>query len=237
MNWPLKRKKNGPAQGSNGHIIEMRDITKVYDTGKIKVEALRGIDLEVHKGEFVAVVGPSGSCLSMFVNHYPELLRTDVNWHKRALALSGRSFELIDFISKFMASGALKARYRGIVTYHDSCTGLRELNLKEQPRMLLSQVRGLEIREMESAETCCGFGGSFSVKFPDISTRLVDDKIHSILKTGADTVTGGDLGCLMNIFGRLNRLKKDIKVFHVAEILAGMAAGGPLGRSLKKSRK
>jgi L-lactate dehydrogenase complex protein LldE len=166
----------------------------------------------------------------MFVNHYPELLREDENWHKRALALSGRSFELIDFISKFIELDALNTRYRGIVTYHDSCTGLRELNIKKQPRILLSRVQGLEIREMASAETCCGFGGGFSVKYPEISTRLVDDKVDSILKTGADTVTGGDLGCLMNIFGRLNRLNKDIKVFHVAEILAGMIAGGPLGR-------
>jgi L-lactate dehydrogenase complex protein LldE len=186
---------------------------------------------------FDYVVGPSGSCLSMFVKHYPDLLKGDANWHRRALALSKKSFDLVDFLVNVADLPKDTTKYHGVVTYHDSCTGLRELGIKNQPRELLSRVEGLELVEMETAETCCGFGGAFSVKFPEISTRLVDDKVKSILKTGADTVVGGDLGCLMNIFGRLHRMKKSIRVFHIAEILAGMTHDGPLGSTALKMEK
>jgi len=174
------------------------------------------------------VVGPSGSCLSMFVRHYPELLRQTPEWYDRAVALSQKSYELIDFLSRIMPLPPQDTAFYGKVTYHDSCSGLRELNIKEQPRKLLSRIKGLVLTEMDAPETCCGFGGTFSAKYPEISTRLVDDKVASILRTGADTLAAGDLGCLMNIAGRLNRLNKKVKVFHTAEILAGMTDDGPL---------
>nr|WP_321401196.1 (Fe-S)-binding protein [uncultured Desulfobacter sp.] len=185
---------------------------------------------------FDFVVGPSGSCLSMFVKHYPDLLKDDAHWFQRAESLSKKSYELLDFLARIMPLPQLNSVYKGKVTYHDSCTGLRELNVREQPRTLLSNVRGLSLVEMDAAQECCGFGGTFSVKYPEISTRLVDDKVESIVRTGADTVTGGDLGCLMNIFGRLNRLKKNIRVFHAAEILAGMTGDGALGSPRKKAK-
>jgi L-lactate dehydrogenase complex protein LldE len=185
---------------------------------------------------FDFVVGPSGSCLSMFVKHYPDLLNNDPQWCQRAVTLSGKSYELMDFLAQIMPLPDTNAVYKGKVTYHDSCTGLRELNVRDQPRTLLAKVRGLNLVEMDAARECCGFGGTFSVKYPEISTRLVDDKVDSILRTGADTVTGGDLGCLMNIFGRLNRLKKNIRVFHAAEILAGMTGDGALGSPRRKAK-
>lgn len=178
---------------------------------------------------FDFVVGPSGSCLSMFVKHYPDLLMDDDQWFKRAVTLSDRSYELLDFLARIMPLPDTSTAYKGKVTYHDSCTGMRELNIQNQPRALLAKVPGMTLVEMDAARECCGFGGTFSVKYPEISTRLVDNKVDSILRTGADTVTGGDLGCLMNIFGRLNRLKKNIRVFHAAEILAGMTGDGALG--------
>ena len=172
---------------------------------------------------FDYVVGPSGSCLSMFVNHYPDLLKEEGTWYQRAVCLSKKSFELTDFLVRVAQVENLPLiSYDGCATYHDSCTGLRELNIKKQPRDLLKTVNGLRLVEMKSAETCCGFGGTFSVKYPEISTRLVDDKIAAILQTNADTVIGGDLGCLMNIEGRLNRIKKQMRVHHIAEILAGL---------------
>jgi len=185
---------------------------------------------------FDFVVGPSGSCLSMFVKHYPELLKDDPQWIQRAESISKRSYELLDFLARIMPPPRINAAYPGKVTYHDSCTGLRELNVREQPRTLLAKVRDLTLVEMDAAQECCGFGGTFSVKYPEISTRLVDNKVDSIVRTGADTVTGGDLGCLMNIFGRLNRLKKNIQVFHAAEILAGMTGDGALGSPRKKAK-
>jgi len=183
---------------------------------------------------FDFVVGPSGSCLSMFVKHYPDLLREDPKWYQRAVTLSEKSYELMDFLARIMPLPDTNAVCKGKVTYHDSCTGLRELDIRDQPRSLLAKIRGLNLVEMDAARECCGFGGTFSVKYPEISTRLVDDKVDSILQTGADIVTGGDLGCLMNIFGRLNRLKKNVRVFHAAEILAGMTGDGALGSPRKK---
>lgn len=184
---------------------------------------------------FDYVVGPSGSCLSMLVKHYPDLLKEDPIWFSRARNLASKSHELMDFLVNVADFTGLDRAYSGSVTFHDSCSGLRELGIKSEPRKLLSLVPGLEIREMDASEDCCGFGGTFSVKYPELSTRMVDRKIDSILRTGADTVTGIDMGCLMNIFGRLNRLGSDIKVFHAAEILAGLTDDGPLGSSPKKN--
>ncbi|MEH0021718.1 MAG: (Fe-S)-binding protein [Desulfobacter sp.] len=176
---------------------------------------------------FDYVVGPSGTCMAMFSKHYPELLRDDPHWHERALALAEKSFELTDFLARIACIPPVHVEYNGVVTFHDSCTGLRELNIKEQPRQLLSTVRGLDLREMATPETCCGFGGSFSAKFPQISSRMTADKLEDILSTGADTLAGGDLGCLMNIEGQARKMKSPLKVFHTAEILAGMTLKEP----------
>ncbi|MCY1519806.1 Lactate utilization protein A [compost metagenome] len=174
------------------------------------------------------VVGPSGSCIAQLKLHYPHLLKDDPHWHRRALDLAARSHELLSFLDevlKFRSS----ARLAGTATYHDGCSGLRELGIKQQPRRLLGEVEGLDMVEMDEAETCCGFGGTFCVKYPDISARMASQKAANIRASGADTLLGGDLGCLLNISGRLSRLGQPVRVFHTAEVLAGMADGPAIG--------
>jgi L-lactate dehydrogenase complex protein LldE len=167
------------------------------------------------------VVAPSGSCAGMIRTHYPDLFRDAPEEMGRAEALCGKVYELTDFLVNVVklerVPGALDAR----VTYHDSCSGLRELGVKTQPRTLLSKVEGVTLVEMAQAEQCCGFGGTFAVKFPEISTDIVDRKCADIEATGADAVVLGDLGCMLNIEGRLRRRgNTSTKVLHVAEVLA-----------------
>lgn len=171
---------------------------------------------------FDYVVGPSGSCMSQVKVHYPQLFSDDPQWLKRAQQLADRSFELISFISDVLGVTENQAHYQGTVTYHDSCSGLRDLGIKQQPRTQLGQVQGLTLVEMPEAETCCGFGGTFCVKYPEVSARMASQKVSNIVASGADTLVGGDLGCLLNISGRLTRLNNPVRVFHVAEVLAGM---------------
>jgi L-lactate dehydrogenase complex protein LldE len=168
------------------------------------------------------VVVPSGSCGGMIAHHYPGLFADDPAMRARAEALAGRTHELIGFLTDVMGMEAVGARYDGVATYHDACSGLRELGLKRQPRALLGSVAGLELREMADPEVCCGFGGTFCVKYPEISTRMVSDKAADIDATGADMLLAGDLGCLLNMAGRLSRLGSKVAVRHVAEVLAGV---------------
>jgi L-lactate dehydrogenase complex protein LldE len=147
--------------------------------------------------------------------------------YARAQHLSKRTYELISFLTDVMGVGAVDARYDGVATYHDSCSGLRELGVKQQPRALLRSVGGLTLKELPGAETCCGFGGTFCIKYPDISDRMVTDKTADIAATGADTLLAGDLGCLMNMAGKLAREGRAVRVRHVAEILADMTDQAP----------
>ena len=168
------------------------------------------------------VVVPSGSCADHLRNVYPRLLAEDALWGERARRLATRVSELSVFLAEHLGGAGIDARFDGSVTYHDSCKGLRQLGIKRQPRELLLRVRGLTLREMEGCEECCGFGGAFSVRFADISTQIVDRKCDAIAAAGADAVIGGDLGCLLNIEGRLRR-RGDTRtqVLHLAEVLAG----------------
>ena len=168
------------------------------------------------------VVIPSGSCADQVRNVYPQLFADDQTWGPRARALAGRAYELTAFLVDVLKLTAVPGEFDGSVTYHDSCKGLRGLGIKHQPRELLQRVPGLSLKEMGECEECCGFGGAFSVKFGDVSTRIVDRKCDSIVAAGADAVVGGDLGCLMNIEGRLRRRGDETtRVLHVAEVLAG----------------
>jgi len=168
------------------------------------------------------VVIPSGSCADHVRNIYPKLLAADPVWGARAHQLAGRVFELTSFLADVLKAGESAAEFSGSVTYHDSCKGLRGLGIKRQPRELLFKVRGLSLREMSDCEECCGFGGAFSVKFGEISTQIVDRKCEAIAQAGADAVVGGDLGCLINIEGRLRRRGDETtRVLHIAEVLAG----------------
>lgn len=175
------------------------------------------------------IVAPSGSCAGMIRKHYPALFADDAVLAARAEALAARTYELVAFLHDVRGVREVEARYEGVVTYHDSCSSLRELGIREQPRSLLASVAGLRLTELEGEEVCCGFGGTFSVKYPDISVEMVTRKVRAAGATGADTLLGGDLGCLLNIAGRLKREGAALRVRHVAEVLAGMTDGAAIG--------
>ncbi len=174
------------------------------------------------------VVAPSGSCAGMVIKHYPELFAGTPE-EARAVALAGRTHELTRFLDEVMGIKGLSSRFAGKVTYHDSCSCLRESGTRAQPRRLMAMVEGLELAEAADPEVCCGFGGTFAAKFPEISTAMVSDKADRLCETGADTVLAADMGCLMNIAGLLKRRGSDVKVRHVAEVLAGMTGQPAIG--------
>jgi len=166
------------------------------------------------------IVVPSGSCTSMITHHFAELFHKDAAMLEAAHALEPKVWEFSKFLLEVAGMDDVGARFEDIVTYHDSCHALRELGVKDGPRRLLSKVRGLELREMDKAEECCGFGGTFSVKFADVSGGMVRTKIDSILRTGARTVVSIDSSCLMQIQGALSRLGSPVRTIHLAEVLA-----------------
>jgi L-lactate dehydrogenase complex protein LldE len=173
---------------------------------------------------FDYVVAPSGSCAGMIKLHYVELFGQDPAWGPRARALAAKTFELVSFLHDVLDAKTAAGAYDGIAAYHDSCSSLRELGVREQARTLLKSVSGLAVRELPGRDVCCGFGGTFCVKFPEISGQMAADKCREIADSGADTVLAGDMGCLMNIAGRLSREGLAIKAYHVAEMLAGIEA-------------
>lgn len=171
-----------------------------------------------------AVVVPSGSCAGMLRVHYPRLAEDERDAGRAAALreLAGRTYELADFLTRIAPIEQLPGRYVGTLTYHDSCSGLRELGIKRAPRELLARLPGVRLVEMREAETCCGFGGTFAVKFGEISSAMADKKCRHVLETGAGAVVAGDLGCLLNIEGRLRRCgEASVKALHFAEVLAG----------------
>lgn len=175
------------------------------------------------------VVAPSGSCAAMIKAHYPELLADDPNWLPRANELAARTFELTSFLVDVLGVTRVDATFDGAVTYHDSCSGLRELGVRSQPRKLLASVEGLTLVEMEESDVCCGFGGTFAVKYSEISGAIVEAKAKHVVAAGAPTLLAGDLGCLLNMAGKLSRDGEPVRVRHVAEILAGMTDDPPIG--------
>jgi len=174
------------------------------------------------------VVVPSGSCAGMLKKHYALLFEDGAAEAAAAHDLAARTFELISFLTDVRGMSSVEASLPARATYHDSCSGLRELGVKQQPRDLLRSVQGLELVELPDAEVCCGFGGTFCVKYPEISTKMVSDKTADIEATGADLVLAGDLGCLMNMAGRLKRLGSRVEARHVAEVLAGELDAPPI---------
>lgn len=195
-----------------------------YNSGdRASARALAAKVLDEFEG-FDYVVVPSGSCGGMIRTRFPDLFMDDPAGLERCRRLCERTYELTDFLVNVARLGAIPGNLNKTITYHDSCAGLRELSIKSQPRQLLAKVRGLKLVEMEEAETCCGFGGTFAVKFGEISTHIAERKCANIVASGADAVVLGDLGCMLNIEGRLRR-RGDMKtkVLHVAEVLAGEA--------------
>jgi L-lactate dehydrogenase complex protein LldE len=170
------------------------------------------------------LVAPSGSCSGMIRTHYADLFTDDPAMEVRVAKLAAKTFELTDFLANVLKSATFPGTFAGKATYHDCCAGLREMGVKAQPRALLAKLPGVQLSEMAECETCCGFGGTFSIKFGEISARLADNKCQRIVESGADAVVLGDLGCMLNIEGRLRRRgDTTTKVLHVAEVLAGEA--------------
>lgn len=182
------------------------------------------------------VVAPSGSCAGMLREHYPALFAGEVE-EEEARRLAAKSWELISFLTDVMGMEQVATSWPARATYHDSCSGLRELGIKRQPRDLLKSVQGLELAEMAEAEVCCGFGGTFCVKYPEISDAIVTKKAENIEGSGADLLLAGDLGCLMNMAGKLQRMGKRIEVRHVAEVLAGHRDVPAIGEPADRERK
>lgn len=171
---------------------------------------------------FDYVVVPSGSCAAMVRVHYPRLFDDGDPDKARVEAVAARTYELVSFLADVAGVSSIQAQHTGSVTYHDACSGLRELKVKAQPRKLLGAMDGVELREMEDAEVCCGFGGLFCVKYPDVSGEMVRKKSDEIVKTQADALVTGDVGCLLNMEGALARRGDKVRAYHVAEVLAGM---------------
>ncbi|MEJ0012143.1 MAG: (Fe-S)-binding protein [Bauldia sp.] len=177
------------------------------------------------------VVAPSGSCAGMLKVHYADLLGDDPAWSARVAAFSAKTYELISFLVDVRGMTGVDAAFDGSVTYHDSCSGLRELGIRNQPRKLLKSVDGLKLTELKDADICCGFGGTFCVKYPDVSNAIVERKTKEIAASGAGTLLAGDLGCLLNMAGKMQREGRPIRTRHVAEVLAGMTDTPPIGEA------
>ncbi len=189
-----------------------------------KAAALRFIQVF---GDAERIVCPSGSCVHMVRHHYPQLFADeDLELRVRVKEIGNRCYEFSEYLVDVLGAVNVGARYPAGVTYHDSCHLLRGLGIRAQPRTLLRHVEGLQLIEMKDSDVCCGFGGTFSINYPEISTAMVDEKIDNILACGAECVTGCDVSCLMNIKGRLSRRGESIAVKHIAEILA--AGGGQM---------
>lgn len=168
----------------------------------------------------IPIITPSGSCSGFVIHHYPKLFKEEFQQLEKAKAIGEQMFELTDFLVNKLQIDDLGARFPHKVTFHDSCSALREYGIKDEPRLLLSKVNGLELIEMEESETCCGFGGTFSVKFPEISTAMVDKKTINALATGAEYIVSTEASCLMNINGFCSKNKLNVKGIHIADILA-----------------
>ena len=221
-----------------GCVVEVPSQTccgqPAYNSGdRVTARAIASQVIEAFGG-FDYVVAPSGSCAGMIRAHFAELFADDPNLVGPAHALAEKTYELVSFLVDVMKLERVKARFDGQVTYHDSCSGLRELGIRAQPRKLLAAMEGLELTELADADVCCGFGGTFAVKYGDISNAIVTEKARKVKASGAPTLLAGDLGCLMNIAGKLSREGERIAVRHVAEVLAGMTAEPPIGAPAPK---
>ncbi|MGH0591698.1 (Fe-S)-binding protein [Bacillus pretiosus] len=189
-----------------------------YNSGYVEAakEAMKHMIETFEDAEYI--VTPSGSCATMF-HEYPHVFKDDPKWAKRAQKVADKTYEFTQFIVDVLKVTDVGASLPGIATIHKSCHMTRLLGVKEAPGILLSNVKGLTVRELPNEQNCCGFGGTFSVKMTPISEQMVDEKVDSAMETGADYLIGADCGCLLNIGGRIERLGKEIKVMHIAEVL------------------
>ncbi len=194
-----------------------------YNAGDARDAAALAKNIIAAFEPFDYVVVPSGSCGGMIRVHYPRLLQEDSGWSARANALAEKTHELFSFLVNVRGLKSVTAKCTGDAAYHDSCSSLREMGVASEPRLLLKSVSGLTLRDFSEKETCCGFGGFFAVKYPEISAQMADDKIADAKTNGANIILAGDLGCLLHLAGRLSRRGEKMSVRHAAEVLADMA--------------
>ncbi len=207
-----------------------------YNSGdRARAKAIARLTIEAF-ADCDHVVAPSGSCSGMLAKHYPELFADEPDMTRKVADFAAKCSELISFLVDTLGVGSVNARYDGVATYHDSCSGLRELGVSSQPRRLLATVEGLRLVDLVDNDVCCGFGGTFAVKYGELSDAIVAKKSANISATGADTLLAGDLGCLMNMAGKMRREGKTIRVRHVAEVLAGMTDLAPIGEPAGERR-
>ena len=204
-----------------------------YNAGDAKDAAALARNVIATFAGFDYVVVPSGSCGGMVKVHYPKLFANDPLWGPRADALAAKTHELFSFLVNVRGMKSVQATCEAKAAYHDSCSSLREMAVGPEPRLLLKSVDGLTVHDLAEKETCCGFGGFFSVKYPEISARMADDKIADAKRTGADTLLAGDLGCLLHLAGRISRKNVPLRVRHAAEVLAGVGDGPAIGETEK----
>ena len=178
---------------------------------------------------YAAIVVPSGSCAGTIRCHYPEIFEGDADWLPRAQTVAAKTYEVMAYLDEVLGWKPESISIDATATYHDSCSGLRELGIKAQPRRLLKAIDGLKLAPLAGEETCCGFGGTFCVKYPAISNAIVGEKANAIDATGADLLLAGDLGCLMNMAGKLHRDGSTVRAFHAIELIAGMGDGPAIG--------
>jgi L-lactate dehydrogenase complex protein LldE len=186
------------------------------------IESLEGFDY---------VVAPSGSCAGMLRTHYPALFADEPDWRARAERFAAKCHELVSFLVDVMKMEKVATRWPGKAAYHDSCSGLRELGVRAQPRRLLATVAGLEVSDLRVPEACCGFGGTFCVKYAAVSDKIAADKLADVEATGAELLLAGDLGCLLHLAGKARRDGRPFAVRHVAEVLAGEDTAPPIGEA------
>ena len=204
MNYPPDQTCCGQPAFNSGYRSEARAAAKRF--------------IEIFE-DAETIVCPSGSCVSMVRNHYVDLFENDVRWLERARHVAEKTFEFSEFLVDVLKVEDVGASFEKRVTYHDSCHLMRGINVSRQPRKLIAHVKGIDFVEMHDSDRCCGFGGAFSFKYPDISTAMLEDKVRNIEDSGAGVVVGCDMGCLMNIQGMLNRKSSNIKTMHIAELL------------------
>lgn len=166
------------------------------------------------------IVGPSGSCVAMIRNFYPELLADDPRFGQVSQDMAKRTYEFSEFITNVIGADKFSGKLDTTVSYHDSCHALRELGVKDGPRKILERIEGLRLIELPYNDVCCGFGGTFAVKFPEISTAMGDEKLKNFYDTGADILVSGDSSCLMHLEGRARRTGSTKRFIHIAEIMS-----------------
>lgn len=191
---------------NSGYRSEARDVVR------------RQIEILEEGGEHPIVL-PSGSCAAM-IHHWPELFADAPDWQARARGIAERTFEIGTFLVRELDTVELGARFDGRVSWHDACHGLRDLGIRDEPRKLLGAVEGLELVESSTADTCCGFGGTFAVSHPELSVAMLDRKLEGYEELGVDAIVSADVSCLMHIEGRLRRRESKLRCLHLFEILA-----------------